>query len=203
MSDAGLFDRLMRRVFHTIARVRILSANDGAAVQRVQAQYKTDDLRTNIPRVQEYGFSSNPPSNTDAIVVHIAGERSQGVVIATNDQASRPTGQAAGDVTVYDNRGRYVKFSALGLEVFGNNDPVIVDGNVDIQVTCGPGHAIRLNGTVVITGDVEVTGDITQTGDFANFGALVNNGVATGSTHKHAIAPAAVGTGGDTGVPGT
>ncbi|WP_423236877.1 phage baseplate assembly protein domain-containing protein [Burkholderia cenocepacia] len=49
-------------------------------------------------RVPEFGFSSNPPIGSDALALHVAGDRSAGAVVGTNHQGSRPRGARAGRI---------------------------------------------------------------------------------------------------------
>lgn len=197
MTELSAFERLYRRIVHALSRGRITLVDDTQGVQFVQVKFKADDIRDKVPRVADYGFTSNPPAGSDAIVVFLAGERANGVVVGTNDQRSRLKGLLPGEVALFDNLGRVVKLGRSGIQVLGHTSPVQVVTSADVSVAIDSAHTIRLVGHTAITGDVAITGAVSITG------SLRVNGIDVGDTHTHAIDPGAVGTGGETGVPGS
>ncbi|MCY0854347.1 phage baseplate assembly protein [Cupriavidus sp. D39] len=68
------------------------TVNDAGGVQMMQVKLNAEETRDNTPRVPEFGLASNPPVGSDAIVVFLGGDRSQGVVLGTVHQVSRPRG---------------------------------------------------------------------------------------------------------------
>ena len=129
--------RLWHRVQALVGRIRMLLVDDSGPVQLVQGRVIGDEVKDQIPRLAEYGFVSSPPEGSDAIVLFMAGERSMGVVIATNNQTFRMRNLASGDVAIHDNRGRFVLLSADGITVQGNADPVLVETTGTITANAG------------------------------------------------------------------
>src|SRR5690348_18380182 len=97
-----------RRIQLAIGKGRITQTDDTGAVQKVQAQLNGFETRDGTPRLAEFGFTSRPPANSDVVLVFIAGDRSNGVAIATGHQASRPTGLQEGETQLYDLWGKSI-----------------------------------------------------------------------------------------------
>lgn len=121
---------LWMRLRATVAAARITLTDDAAAAQLLQARISATELVNNLPRVAEYGFTSNPPPGSDAVVVFQAGDRSQGIVIATGNRQFRLVGLKSGEVAIHDNVGQSVYLSATGIVINGGANPVTVQGNL-------------------------------------------------------------------------
>jgi phage baseplate assembly protein V len=129
--------RLWHRVQALVARGRLPLIDDSGPVQLAQARIIGDEVKDQIPRMAEYGFVSSPPENSDAIILFMAGERSMGVIIATNNQTFRMRNLATGEVAIHDNKGRFVLLGAAGIHVQGNADPVLVETTGTITANAG------------------------------------------------------------------
>lgn len=144
MSDGSLLaavERVYRRVLLSLGRGRITLADDSGSVQTVQAQISASEVYDNTPRVAEYGFTSLPPSGSDAVLVFIGGDRSNGVVVGTNHQASRLKNLQTGEVAIFDDQGQSVWIKRGGIVIEGAGKPITINGNVQI------------NGAVTATGE--------------------------------------------------
>lgn len=187
--------RLWRRVLLLVGRGRTHVVDDGGNVQRLQVQLGADETKDAIPRVAEYGFQSNPPAGSDAVVLFVAGERTNGVVIATGNQTYRMTGLASGEVALSDNRGQRVYLSAAGIRIEGNNLPIVVHTNADATVnsanaTVNASSNLKLNAS----GDIDLTAGGAFNVSAANFnisastaftGQVSANGHRIDETHAH------------------
>lgn len=145
-------ERLWRRVWNMLAVGSIGTVDDTGTAQR--AQVKLGYLET-VPAasvVQQFGLASVPPPGTDAVVIFLAGNRASGVVIGTNNQSLRPTGQNPGETTLFNAFSMSVALTESGIVISGGGKPV--------TVTNGDLHA----GNIVATGTVAVTGEITVNG---------------------------------------
>lgn len=156
-------DRVYRRVMMAIGRGRITTLNDNGAVQTVQAVLGGAEVRDNLPRVGEYGLASVPPVGTDVIVVFVGGDRSNGVVIGTNNQSLRVKQLADGDTAIYDSRGHYVLLTKDGITVEAKSQPITINNCT----------------TLTLNGNLQVNGTVTATGE----GTF--NGGHTVSAHRH------------------
>ncbi|QCO13989.1 phage baseplate assembly protein V [Azospirillum brasilense] len=147
MTDAVMatMERLYGRLMMAIGRGRITSVNDGGNVQKLQVQLGADEVRDATPRLVEYGLTSVPPAGTDVLAVFLGGDRSNGVVVATGHQASRPKGLKVGEVCVYDDQGQEIRITRAGIVIKGAGKPITIQGTPKVRLE---------------TDRLEVTGDI-------------------------------------------
>lgn len=107
-NDRGL-RALARRVRLGFSRgvVRIIS--DGGGLQLIQASLMANETRSNLERLQEYGFTSVPLPGAEAAVIFVGGNRDHGLVIAVDDRRYRLKPLEGGEVALYTDEGDYVK----------------------------------------------------------------------------------------------
>lgn len=126
-------ERALRRIALMIGRGRITTSNDSGNVQLLQVQLGQDEIRDNTPRLAEYGFTSMPPNGSDALVVFIGGERSNGAIVATGHQASRMKNLKTGEVAIFDDQGQSVYLTRSGIIIEGAGMPIMVNGDVIVN----------------------------------------------------------------------
>jgi phage baseplate assembly protein V len=154
MDNAGAISRLWRRVQLFVTRGRITLSNDAGNVQLLQVRLGAQELRDSTPRLGEFGHASRPPAGSDVVVLFVAGDRSNGVVVASGHQASRPRNLLEGESQLYDLWGRSVYLTqdggivveALGTPVTVNNATTVtvnasakVQFNTPVLEVSGPG----------------------------------------------------------------
>lgn len=140
----------------SLGRGRITRVDDSGPVQFVQLQLSQSETRDKTPRLVEYGFQSNPPDGTDAVGVFLAGDRTNGVVIACGSQQYRVRGLASGEVCISDNRQQSVYLSASGIVVNGGGHPVTITNTSEITADSPLMHC---------TGNIQCDGNIAAAGD--------------------------------------
>lgn len=116
MMEQGL-RALWHRVLLMVGRGRVATVDDAGPVQLHQLSLLDDETKDATPYVLHYGFACSPPPGTDAVAVFVGGERTNGVVIATNNRTYRLKGLANGDVALYDNRGQVVRLTDAGIKL--------------------------------------------------------------------------------------
>lgn len=119
-------DRVARRVVLALARGIVRFVGDTGAVQRIQVQLNALEIIDDIPRMAEYGFVSNPPAGSDAVVAFGSGDRSNGVVIATGNSTYRMKQLKTGEVAIHDNSGQSVYLTAAGIVINGAGKPMTI-----------------------------------------------------------------------------
>jgi phage gp45-like len=135
-------NRVWRRVLNAVAPAAITTTNDAGPVLSAQIQIGYMEIIDNVPVLQQFGLASVPPPGSDAAAAFVAGDRSNGVVVATNDQTTRPTGKQSGETMLYNARGMQVYLSASGIVINTGGAPVTING--DLHVT---GEVVRGFGT--------------------------------------------------------
>lgn len=163
---SSMLDPLKRRVAMMAARAVVRLVSDDASRQQLQAEILDGELRDDVERVQNYGFTSNPHVGADAIVLCLGGSREQAVAIVVDDRRYRLKLQA-GEVALYDDLGNSVQLLRDMVKV------------VAVQ------HLEATAPTTRIVSDVTIDGTLTVNGDFATTGAFTNNGHDVGSGHRH------------------
>lgn len=177
--------RLYQRVLHVIARGRITTGDDSGSVQVQQVQLGQKEVKDAIPRLAEFGLTSMPPVGSDVVVLFIGGDRSNGAIVATGHQASRPTGLKPGETMLYSQDGKYVYMTADGgivVEAKGQDVSIIDAGTVTINA------ATKIR---AVTPRFECTGDIID-----NVGSNPNTMAQMRSIyngHTHPVAGVAAG----------
>jgi phage baseplate assembly protein V len=190
--DGSIASRLARRVLLAIGRGRVATSNDSGVVQMVQTKFNDLETIDGMPRVAEFGFTSRPPDGADVLAVFIGGDRSNGVIVATNDQASRPTGLAIGETKLYSLAGQYVYLSTSGIVVEAASMPVTVNDastvTVNAQTTVkvvAPTEIDLQTQLLKVSGAIQAGGDITD--NSGGSGASMAAMRATHDEHDHDV----------------
>lgn len=154
------FTGLYRQLKMLLGIGYVTAMSDSGVIQTLQ--YKTQlDVRSDTPRMAEFGFSSAPPVGSDVVVLSLGGDRSSQVIIATNHKSYRHTGLSAGETVIYNQTGMYVKLTADGIAVEAKGQPVTVTNAT--KVTINATDSVVMNTpTLQVNGDVLATGNITD-----------------------------------------
>ena len=119
---------LARRVRLIVSRAVLTApADDSGGSQKVDVALLADEEREGVARVQQYGLTSVPPKDAEAVCLSVGGVRDHLVVVAVDDSASRPTGLKEGEVALWTKKaGVRVKAVDDGHVDLGTNptDPV-------------------------------------------------------------------------------
>lgn len=88
--NIGDLEKLVRplktRIMNMVSRATIKVSK----IDSAQLEVFGDEIRDDVDRVQEWGFSSMPPDGSDGVVVFVGGNRDHGVVIASGNRKDRP-----------------------------------------------------------------------------------------------------------------
>jgi phage baseplate assembly protein V len=124
--------RFGRRLLLMLTRGKITLVDDTQPVQTMQLQLNALELIPDIPRFAEFGFTSNPPLGTQAIVGFKNGDRADGIVIATSNAKYRMTALATGEVAIHDDKGQSVYLSASGITINGGGLPMSISNTPEV-----------------------------------------------------------------------
>lgn len=169
--------KIYLRMMSMFGRGRITLVDDTGGTQTAQVVLGPLETRDGMPRMAEYGFASNLPADTDAVVVCLGGDRSRGIIIATGHQIYRLKGLKTGEVAIYDDLGQKVHLTRTGIVVDGGGLPVTVQNTPSIT---------HDSPTVHCTGNLTVDGSIVAQGDISDHGNKTMAGMrAVFDTHDH------------------
>lgn len=157
----------VQRLQLMIGRAVVQLVNDATKLQGLQVSLLADELRGDVERFQNYGFTSHPHPGAEAVAASVAGSRDHVLVIAVDDRRYRLTGLAQGEVAIYTDEG----------------DKIVIKRGGTVEVTAST--KVRLITPLVeCTGDVTVAGTLTASVDVVADGISlvghVHGGVAVG-----------------------
>lgn len=128
-------ERLWRRVSHIVGLGRITATDDSGTVHQGQVKLGADEIRDNTPVLGVYGLASHARPGSDAVVLFIGGDRSNGVVVATGDQRVRPTGTQPGDVVLHnDIAGMSITLGRDGIRISGGGLPIVIEQTPSVTI---------------------------------------------------------------------
>lgn len=146
MSLIRTLERAMRplknRVMLMISRAVIESVDDSMKMQLVKLSILKGETKDGVERMQNFGFSSNPPAGSEALVVFVAGNREHGVVVAADDRTKRIKDLAEGESVFFNAAGDKIHIKADGtielicskdfLHTIGGELKATITGNLDL-----------------------------------------------------------------------
>jgi phage baseplate assembly protein V len=154
--------QLWQRVTNMFAHGSVTGVNDSGGVQTHQLRLGYMETRDNTPVIQHFGLASTPPIGSDAVLVFFGGDRSQGLVVGTNNQGVRPVNQGAGETTVYNAHGMTIAIAATGITVNSGGQPITLTNAPNI--TLNTPHVATTGNLTVATGATgtfsSATGDV-------------------------------------------
>jgi phage baseplate assembly protein V len=72
---------------------------------------------SDYPHAEPYGFTARPHEGAEAVVINIAGDKSDPLVIQVMDRRYRLQTLETGEVAIYDDQGAYVTLTRTGIEL--------------------------------------------------------------------------------------
>ena len=158
--------------------------------------------------MQQFGFSSGIPADSQLIVLPLAGRSSASVVIATEHGAYRLK-VGPGEVRMYSQEGAYVHIKA-GRVVDIDCDDLRIKAKNSAVIEAGQGIVLdtpltTVTGNMTATGEkgdsVEMTANVRLQGDIIQVGSHTSSGdqIAGGKSQMHHTHPGD--SGGTTGEP--
>lgn len=108
---------LKRKIVSMIACALIKAVDDSKSIQLVKLSILKDELLEGVERIQQFGFTSVPPENSEAVILFVGGNRSHGLVIATESARYRLKHLPTGAVALYNQNGDYIKLVKDKIEV--------------------------------------------------------------------------------------
>jgi phage baseplate assembly protein V len=174
------------RLRRMVSVCRGVVQDDTGPAQLVQVTPSNLETFDSVPRLAEYGYQSVPPDGWDGIAVFPSGNRSCGVIIATNHQQFRIRNLQKGEVCISDNQGQKIYFKKGGgiLMTDKAGSTVNMNGDGTGSVTFGSGFTVNANTKIV--GTLEVTQNITADEDVIVSSLSTKNhvhpGVSSGSS---------------------
>lgn len=195
-------ERLWIRLRMVASRGVITHVDDSGVLQKWQVNFGPRQVVDGVIAIQQFGFSSNPPLQSDAASLCLEGDRSKSIAVGSNPKTSRPRNLEAGASIQYDINGNSILLNSSGINLtdkFGNQILMTAAG-ITIKSLAGGGDLTLEAANVRTTGNILAAGDITDNdgtnvdtmADFRNIYNIHNHdtpGVADGSDTKTSREP--------------
>lgn len=147
------------RVMLTVARAVVSLVDDSTKLQSLQLQLLKREIRENVERFQQYGYTSKPHPGAEAVVVFVGGNRDHGLCIAVDDRRYRLLGLQDGEVALYTDEGdkihlkrnREIEVSTLKLTINATDK---VEVNTELFEVNAP--------RATFSGDTEAAGNVSD-----------------------------------------
>lgn len=155
------------------------------AVQLVQLDGLAGEQLQDAELFQDYGYTSNPPAGTMAIVLPIGGRTAHGIVIATEHGSYRLKNLQSGEVAIYTDEGDSIvlkrgRLIEVTTQTFTLNAGVAINLNAP-TITGNASAGIALNTPLVAAStDVKAQGEVIDHGNKSMSGMR-----DTYNTHTH------------------
>lgn len=200
MSITDLIDQRIARALRALRlpyRARLSARNDDPALQLAQGPGLAGEQVQAVEILQQFGFSSGVPADSQLIVLPLAGRSSASVVIATEHGAYRLK-VGPGEARMYSQDGAYVHIKA-GRVIEMDCDNLHINVKEQATITAGQGVTLdtpltTVTGNLTATGEngnsvsmtanVSVNGDIAQQGSMTSTGDHVAGGISL-TSHTH------------------
>lgn len=171
---------LRQRLALMVGRAVVLLVKDSLKLQGLQISLLADEVREDVERFQNYGFTSHPLPGAEAIAVGVAGNRDHLVVLAVDDRRYRLVGLQAGEVAIYTDQG----------------DKIVLKRGGVVEVTAATKVRFvtplaEFTGAIHVVGNITSDANITAAGNVADQGgAKTMAGMrAAFNPHKHGASP--------------
>lgn len=106
----NMIDPLRVRIMTAISRAVLESIDDTQGIQLVKVSLMAGEVRDNIERMQNYGFTSFPKSGAECACLFVGGNREHGLVVSIDDRRFRLKSLAEGEVALYTDEGDRIHF---------------------------------------------------------------------------------------------
>jgi len=169
---------LRTKIAGMIVRGVVKAVNDSGGVQLLKISALADEVKDNVERVQQYGFTSNPKRGSESVAIAIGGNRGHLLIISVDDRSARPKDLAEGETALWSDFGDrvWLRNGKILVGATGANDPVARKSDLQALADAfnGHTHSVPGSGLTAPSGGGPVTGSATT--------AAGPNHTATGST---------------------
>lgn len=167
------------RALNMLAKAVTRKIIDTLGRQTAQVEVTKGELIDDMERMQDYGFTSNPPaSGTDAIVAFLGGSREQGVIIRMENRSFRVKGLESGEVAMFDDLGNVFKLGREQVEVTAVTKLLATAPDIEITAQASAKVVVGASSMTITPAGIALVSTI-----------LTHNGKNIGATHYHVGSP--------------
>ena len=139
---ARMLAPLVARIALLVARAIVKGRDDSKKLRELRLDVLAGESLEQVEHFQEYGFTSAPHDDAEAILLSLGGDRGHSVVIATGDRRYRiPV--VKGEVAMFTDEGDKIHLKR------GNEIHIVTD---TLRVTCGAVELVLDTTGLTVTG---------------------------------------------------
>lgn len=101
---------LVRKIQMLLGRGIVTLTDDSQGIQKVQAKFFAKEVKDKVERIQDYGFTSHPPANSEGIFGFLNGDRSRAFALKVDNRTYRIKNLGQGEVAIYTDEGDKIHF---------------------------------------------------------------------------------------------
>ena len=110
---------IKQKIFLLIGRAILQAIDVTKKTTTIQVTGLANETISDVEKIDEFGFSSNPPIDGDSevVIVFVNGNRDQGLALKVHHKSTKPTDLSEGDTRIYDNFGNQITLTSDGIEI--------------------------------------------------------------------------------------
>lgn len=141
-----LLGPMSRRLRLMASRGTVSGVADGGKMQRAQVKLLAGEVRDNVERFQNFGFTSVPLDGAEGVFLSLNGSRDQGVLVVVDDRRYRMSDMQPGESAMHNHLGDFIHVKAdRTIEVYAQ-EGVKASGRV-VEVTAA--ELVKVSSTIV------------------------------------------------------
>ena len=125
-----MLDDIKDAIWNLIVRGRLTGSAGRKKMRTIQAETMAGDLRDDVEHFEPYGFTSEPKTGAEPLIVALDGDREHSIAICVADRRYRLTGLTSGEVALYDDQGQEVVLAREGIRI---QTAAVFSGSVTVE----------------------------------------------------------------------
>lgn len=115
-----------------ITKALVSAIDDSTTMQLLKLKLDDSEVMEDVERIQNYGFTSHPPKNSEAVVGQVCGIKDLLVALVVDSAANRIKDLLEGETAFYSKFGQIIKHKADGTTEI-NADKVVFKCDVEFE----------------------------------------------------------------------
>lgn len=132
-----------------VRRAQLKRVDDSGSQQLVDLIGLYNDKPKKVFRPQQHGFTSNPPTNSEGLLLALGGRSDRVVYLDGGHKDYRPTGLQSGETCLYDAFGKKIKIFKDAVTVDAGGKPVTITNATKVTIQGTTDVAFGVGGTWV------------------------------------------------------
>lgn len=118
-----------------IRRVRLSKLDDSGTQQKGNVRGLKNDQLEDVVRIQNFGFSSNPPNDAEGVLLALGGRSDRAMLLGIEHKDHRPKGGEIGGTYIYDAFGNIASFVQSDIKIVHSTAIIFQVGGVQVVIT--------------------------------------------------------------------